>query len=99
MGFITEGTVGMFVNTEDGRQLDLGELGEGDYIGATSLTRQRMITGVIALTDTSIVAVVPERDEQRRPADPRLARQIGDSIKMRRSAAQEALTEAAQGLR
>ena len=99
VGFITEGTVGRFVNTEDGRQLDLGELGVGDYIGATSLTRQRMLTGVVAVTDTSIVAVGPAAMNSVVQRDPRLARQIGDSIKMRRSAAREALTEAAQGLR
>ncbi len=99
VGFITEGTVGTFVNTGDGRQIDLAELGEGDYIGAAALTRQRMITGVIALTDTRIVAVSRKAMNTIVQQDPRLARQIGDSIKMRRSAAQQALTEAAQGLR
>lgn len=99
VGFITEGTVGMIVNTEAGRQLILGELGAGDYIGGTSLTRQKMITGVIALTDTTIIAVPREAMESVVQQDPRLARQIGDSIEMRRRAAREALTEAAQGVR
>ena len=99
VGFITEGAVRMFVHTEDGRQLELGDFSEGDYIGATALTRQRMITGVIALTDTSIVAVSRKAMNSVVQQDPRLARQIGDSIKMRRGAAQKALAEAARGIR
>ena len=99
MGFITEGTVGMFVTAADGRRLSLGDLGVGDYIGGTSLTRQRMITGVVALADTMIVAVSREAMEQIVAEDHRLARQIGEAIEMRRRASREALAEAAQGVR
>jgi small-conductance mechanosensitive channel len=98
MGFITEGAVGMFVRTEDGRQLDLGQLGVGDFLGATALTRQRMITGAVALSDVSIVAVSRKAMDAVVQQDPRLARLIGDSIEMRRRAAREALAEAAQGI-
>ncbi len=96
VGFITEGSVGMFVRTDDGRQLDLGDLGVGDFLGATALTRQRNITGAVALTDTSIVAVPRKTMDAVVQQDPRLARRIGDSIDLRRQRAQEALTEAAQ---
>ena len=99
MGFITEGTVGMFVTAADGRRLSLGDLGVGDYIGGTSLTRQRMITGVVALADTMIVAVSRAAMEQIVAQDHRLARQIGEAIEMRRRASREALAEAAQGVR
>ena len=99
VGFITEGRVGMFVRTDDGRQLDLGELGVGDFLGATALTRQRLMTGAVALADTSIVAVPRKAMDAVVQQDPRLARQIGDSIEMRRRAAREALTEAEQGMR
>jgi hypothetical protein len=44
VGFITEGKVGGIVYAHDGRELALGRLGVGDYIGGTSLTRQRMLT-------------------------------------------------------
>lgn len=99
MGFITEGEVGMFVTAADGRRLSLGDLGVGDYIGGTSLTRQRMITGVVALTDTMIVAVARDAMDEIVAQDHRLARQIGEAIEMRRRASREALAEAAQGVR
>ncbi len=99
VGFITAGSVGMIVYADDGRELPLGSLGVGDYIGGTSLTRQRMITGVVALADTTIVAV--GRDAMNRVVqnNPRLARQIGGAIEMRRKAATDALAEAAAGVR
>lgn len=96
MGFITEGAVGMFAATPGGGRLALGELGVGDYIGGTSLTRQRMITGVVALTDTTIVSVSRHAMNAIVEKDHRLARQIGDAIEMRRRAAREALAELAQ---
>ncbi len=97
VGFITEGRIGMFVPAEGGRRLGLGELGPGDFIGGTSLTRQRMITGVVALSDTTIVAVGRDAMDAVVQQDPRLARQIGEAIEMRRRAAREALSEAARG--
>ena len=89
----------MFAETPGGGRIDLGVLGVGDYIGGTSLTRQRMITGVVALADTMIVAVSREAMEQIVAQDHRLARQIGEAIEMRRRASREALAEAAQGVR
>lgn len=97
--FITAGSVGMVVYAEDGRELSLGSLGAGDYIGGTSLTRQRMITGVVALTDTTIVAVPREAMNAVVQGNARLARQIGDVIEMRRKSATDALAEAAAGVR
>lgn len=99
VGFIAEGTVGLFTYAEGGRQLPLGELGVGDYIAGTALTRQRVITGVVALTDTTIIAVTREAIDAVVQQDPRLARQIGESIEMRRRAAREALAEAVHGVR
>jgi CRP-like cAMP-binding protein len=99
MGFIAEGTVGMFVYAEDGRQLDLGELTVGDYIGGTALTRQRMLTGVMAISDTTIVSVPRDTMNTVVQHNHRLARQIGETIDIRRRAAREALDEASQGVR
>jgi small-conductance mechanosensitive channel len=96
--FITAGSVGMLVYAEDGRELALGSLGVGDYIGGTSLTRQRMITGVVALTDTTLVAVPRDAMNPVVQNNARLARQIGDVIEMRRKAATDALAEAATGV-
>ena len=99
MGFIAEGTVGMFVYAEDGRQLELGELTVGDFIGGTALTRQRMLTGVVALTDTTMVSVPRDTMNSVVQHNNRLARQIGETIDIRRRTAREALDEAAQGVR
>ncbi|TGD88156.1 mechanosensitive ion channel [Mycolicibacterium sp. CH28] len=99
VGFITAGSVGLIVYAEDGRELSLGALGVGDYIGGTSLTRQRMLTGVVALTDTTIVAVHRDAVNAVVQHNPRLARQIGEAIEMRRKAATEALAAAAAGVR
>ncbi|MBU3750060.1 MAG: mechanosensitive ion channel [Mycobacterium sp.] len=99
MGFITEGAAGLFVIAGDGRRVPLGELGTGDYIGETALTRQRMATGVMALTDTTLIAVSRGAMDSIIQQDQRLARQIGESIELRRREAREALAEAAQGVR
>lgn len=99
MGFIRRGAVEMVVHTEDGRRLSLRELSSGDYIGGTSLTRQRMITELVALTDTTIVAVSREAMNTIAQQDHRVARQIGDAIELRRRYARKALAEATQGLR
>lgn len=99
VGFITEGSVALTVRTEDGRELPLGHLGIGDYIGTTALTRQRMLTGVVALTDTTLVAVPREAMNTVVQQYPRLARQIGESIEIRRREATAALAEAARGIR
>ena len=96
MGFITEGEVGMFAATPDGGRISVGELGVGDYIGGTSLTRQRMVAGVVALTDTTIVSVSRDTMNDIAQKDHRLARQIGDAIELRRRAAREALAELAE---
>ena len=99
VGFITEGEASMFARAEEGRNLPIGELGVGDYFGGTALTRQRMLVGVVALTDVTVIAVPRQAMEDVIRRDHRLARQIGDSIEIRRKAAHEALEEAAQGLR
>jgi CRP-like cAMP-binding protein len=86
----------MLVQADDGRQVRLGTLGIGDYLGATAVTRQRGIVAMVALTDVAIVAVPWEAMEQVVRTDHRFARQIGDTIDMRRNAAKEALAQAAQ---
>jgi CRP-like cAMP-binding protein len=58
-----------------------------------------MITGVFALTDTTIVSVPRDAMNAVVQNNPRLARQIGGVIEMRRKAATDALAEAAAGVR
>lgn len=96
VGFITEGAAAMVVCTDDGVELTLGQLEPGDYIGTTALTRQRVVSGVVATTDTTIVEVPRDAMNVVVRADPRLARNLGEAIEMRRAAVATALTEAAQ---
>jgi len=96
MAFITEGRVGLFAAPPAGGRIPLGELGAGDYVGGTSLTRQRMIAGVIAMTDATVVAVSRDTMNAIVQKDHRLARQIGDTIELRRRAAREALADVTQ---
>ncbi|CAN1537059.1 MscS Small-conductance mechanosensitive channel [Mycobacteriaceae bacterium] len=99
VGFIIDGTAEMFVTADDGRRISLGELGAGDHFGGTALTRQRMIIGMVAITDMVVIGVSREAMNIVAQQDNRLARQIGDVIEMRRRSARDALAEAAQGVR
>jgi small-conductance mechanosensitive channel len=96
IGFITEGSVAMVVYAADGMELTIGQLEAGDYIGTTALTRQRVVSGVIATSDTTIVAVSREAISSVVRANPRLARSLGEAIEMRRAAAAAALAEAVE---
>jgi CRP-like cAMP-binding protein len=99
IGFITEGSVALVVYGHDGRELTIGHLAVGDYIGTTTLTRQRVVSGVVATADTTIVSVPRDAISEVVRANPRLARSLGEAIEMRRAAAAAALAEANQGLR
>ena len=87
VGFITEGSVAMVVYSADGTQMTVGQLGVGDYVGTTALTRQRVVSGIIALSDTVLVSVPRDSISTVVRANPRLARSLGEAIEMRRAAA------------
>lgn len=98
VGFIADGSVTMVVRIDDGSQISIGELEAGDYIGTTALTRQRVLAGVVALTDTTIISVPRDAMTSIVKANPRLARSLGDAIEFRRNAASAALAEASRAL-
>jgi CRP-like cAMP-binding protein len=89
----------MFVTADDGRRISLGELGAGDHFGGTALTRQRMIIGMVAITDTIVIGVSRDAMNTVAQQDNRLARQLGDVIELRRRSARDALAEVAEGVR
>lgn len=99
IGFITEGSVALVVYADDGMELTIGHLDAGDYIGTTALTRQRVVSGVVATADTTIVSVPRDAISDVVRANPRLARSLGEAIEMRRAAASAALAEANLGIR
>jgi CRP-like cAMP-binding protein len=87
------------VYADDGMELTIGHLEPGDYIGTTTLTRQRVVSGVVATSDTVIVSVPRDAITEVVRANPRLARSLGEAIEMRRAAASAALAEANRGIR
>ncbi len=99
IAFITEGSVEMVVHTEDGIEVTVGHLGVGDYIGTTALTRQRVVSGVVATSDTTLISVPRDAISTVVRANPRLARSLGEAIEMRRAAAAAAIAEASHGIR
>jgi CRP-like cAMP-binding protein len=94
IGFIAEGSVTMVVYTQDGIEVPVGHREAGDYIGTTALTRQRVVSGVIATADTTLISVQRDAISTVVRATPRLARSLGEAIEMRRAAAAAALAGA-----
>ena len=94
VAFITEGAVALTARTEDGREIVIGRLGVGDYIGTTALTRQRVLTGAAAPRDTTVLSIPRDTMNTVVQRDPHLARMLGETIDLRRRAAEQALDEA-----
>jgi small-conductance mechanosensitive channel len=96
MCFIAEGTAGMYAVTPDGAQVPIGDIGPGDFIGGSALTKQKMSVGVRATSDSVLIAVSNDAMSSIVQQSPRLARQIGDAVEIRRQAAREAIAQAVQ---
>ena len=94
VAFITEGAVALTARTEDGRELVIGRLGVGDYLGTTALTRQRVLTGAVALRDTTLLSIPRDTMNAVVQRNPHLARMLGETIDLRRRAAEDARAEA-----
>jgi small-conductance mechanosensitive channel len=90
VAFIIEGAVALTAYTEDGRDIVIGRLDVGDYIGTTALTRQRVLTGAVALRDTTLLSVPRDTMSTVVQRNPHLARMLGETIDLRRRAAEEA---------
>ena len=91
--FISRGHVSLVVNTPDGHVLSIGELGPGEYFGLTALTRQKVISGVVASSETTILEVSRETMDVIVRAHPHLARRLGEAIDVRRRQASAALNQ------
>ncbi|WP_072806956.1 mechanosensitive ion channel family protein [Rhodococcoides yunnanense] len=89
--FIARGHVSLVVETEGGTQALIGELGPGEYFGLTALTRQQVISGAVALTETVLLAIPREAMDAVVRSHPQLARRLGDAIDLRRGLANAAI--------
>ncbi|KRA25797.1 hypothetical protein ASD65_16220 [Microbacterium sp. Root61] len=91
--FIAEGSVRVAVEAGGGR-IDFGVAEVGDYIGQTALTREPTLTVAVAATVTTVLIVPLETIDALVRARPLLAREIGESIELKRKLAAEALAAA-----
>ncbi|KRD20793.1 hypothetical protein ASE48_03160 [Mycobacterium sp. Root265] len=90
LAFIVAGELELTVITDIGEQVAVGRLEVGDYIGTTALTRQPVLTGAVALTDTTLLAIPRRTISSVVQNNPQLARMLGEAIELRRRAAEDA---------
>ena len=90
IAFITDGALALTAVTADGAEVTVAQLDVGDYIGTTALTRQRVITGAVALRDTTLLSVPRHVMSAVVQQNPQLARMLGETIELRRKAADDA---------
>lgn len=88
IGFIAEGELALTVSTDNGEQLTVRQLDVGNYIGATALTRQPVLTGATALRDTTLISIPRDTMAAVAPRNPQLAQRLGETIEYRRRAAE-----------
>ncbi len=91
--FVVEGVVRVAVDVAGGR-IDIATAEPGDYVGQTALTRERTLTTAIAADVLTVLAVPLSTLDELVRSRPRLAREIGESIELKRRLASEALATA-----
>lgn len=90
LAFIVAGELALTVVTDSGAQVPAGRLDVGDFIGTTALTRQPVLTGAVALRDTTLLAIPRRTIRPVVQSNPQLARMLGETIELRRRAAEDA---------
>jgi hypothetical protein len=88
--FIVDGAVRVAVEAGGGR-IDFSTAEVGDYIGQTALTREPTLTVAVAAAVTTVLVVPLETLDELVRSRPLLAREIGESIELKRKLAAEAL--------
>jgi hypothetical protein len=89
-GVIALGTAQLAAPLDRGGDIPFGTLGANEYVGLTALTREKLFTTIVAVTDVTIVAVSVDVLEELVRKRPALARDIGRTIDNRRAMADEA---------
>ena len=62
----------------------MGTLSQGDYIGQTALTRERVAAGVVAIDEVTVLRVPVASMDRFVHRKPELARDIGKAIDQQR---------------
>jgi len=91
--FIVEGSLRVAVEAGGGL-IDFSTVDVGDYLGQTALTREPTLTVAIAAAVTTVLVVPLETLDELVRSRPQFAREIGESIELKRKLAAEALASA-----
>ena len=91
--FVVDGHVRLAVDADDGR-IEFATVEPGDYIGQTALTRERTMTSAVAATVTTVLVLPLATVDELVRMRPLLAKEIGQSIELKRQLAAEALATA-----
>jgi CRP-like cAMP-binding protein len=81
---ILAGRSNLRVALKDGSQFTVGTLSQGDYIGQTALTRERVAAGVVAIDEVTVLRVPVASMDRFVHRKPELARDIGKAIGQQR---------------
>jgi len=91
---IEHGTIATVFDTGAGAEVPVARLGAGEYLGMGVLTRQPVMSGAVAVTEVTVLALPPAVMETLIRAHPELARELGEVIDSRRAQVQRMLDEA-----
>ncbi|TRW78354.1 mechanosensitive ion channel [Mycolicibacterium sp. 018/SC-01/001] len=91
IAFVLDGELQLTATARDGASVPIGLVEAGDFIGATALTRQRVLTGAVAVVETTVLSIPRHIVAPVVQQHPGLARQLGRTIDLRRRAAEDAL--------
>jgi small-conductance mechanosensitive channel len=91
--FVVDGVVHIMVPAGGGL-IEFARAEPGDYVGQTALTREATLTAAVAGEVTTLVAVPLDTIDAIVRSRPLLAREIGQSIELKRARAAAALAEA-----
>ncbi|OBA98208.1 hypothetical protein A5662_16310 [Mycobacteriaceae bacterium 1482268.1] len=95
MTFIVDGRVRLVFGGDDGSLIPLRTLEQGDFLGQTTLTREPVAAGAIALEEVTVLLVDREQIEDLVARKPLLLQEIGRTIEDRRADLRRALSAAA----
>jgi CRP-like cAMP-binding protein len=98
VSFVVDGRVDLFVAFDGGSQLRFAQLGRGDAVGLTALTREPNVATAVAVGPVTVLQVPGEVIDTLVQNRPRLARDLGAAIDLRRQAAIRAKADAERPL-
>lgn len=94
MMFVVSGRVRMVAATSDGATVDIRTLERGDFLGLTTLTREKVISSADALDEVTVLEICRDHIEELVIRTPLLMQELGRAIEERRATVRRALAAA-----